>query len=114
MEAAQLEVGGALGANPRTASTLSVWADVASFRHFVFQTVHKQFYDRKAEWYDPDGQGTRLVMWWVADGHIPTVSEAMERFHHLDSHGSSDHAFGWNHLNQAAFQRTDVPPGGGE
>lgn len=114
MEAAQLEVGGALGANPRTASTLSVWADVASFRHFVFQTVHKQFYDRKAEWYDPDGQGTRLVMWWVADGHIPTVSEAMERFHHLETHGNSDHAFGWNHLNQAAFQRTDVPPGGGE
>ena len=99
MEAAQLDAGGPLGGNPRTASTLSVWADVDSFRHFVFQTVHKQFYDRKAEWYDAGVQGTRLVMWWVPTGHIPTVIEATERFHHLESHGNSDHAFGWSHLN---------------
>ena len=95
------------GGNPRTASTLSVWQDVDSFRHFVFQTVHKQFYDRKAEWYDLDSQGTRLVMWWVPEGHIPTITEAMERFHHLEKHGNSDHAFGWSHLKDAR-QRSET------
>ena len=98
MEAAQLDVQGVLGGNPRTASTLSVWQDVESFRHFVFQTVHKQFYDRKAEWYDASAQGTRLVMWWVPEGHIPTVNEAVERLAHLDAQGPSDHAFGWDHV----------------
>lgn len=52
MEAAQLDVQGVLGGNPRTASTLSVRENVDSFRHFVFHTVHKQFYDRRTEWYD--------------------------------------------------------------
>ncbi len=97
MEAAQLDAEGVLGGNPRTASTLSVWQDAETLGNFVWNTVHKQFYDRKGEWYDPD-QGLRLVMWWVPDGHRPTITEAMERFHHLANHGNSDYAFGWSHL----------------
>ena len=98
MEAAQRDAQGVLGGNPRTASTLSVWQDAETLGNFVWNTVHKQFYDRKSEWYDPD-QGLRLVMWWVPAGHIPTLPEAMERFHHLENHGNSDQAFGWSHLN---------------
>ena len=101
MEAAQLDLNGPLGGNPRTASTLSVWQDIDSFRAFVFQTVHKQFYDRKAEWYDAAEQGTRLVMWWVPEGHIPTVAEAVQRLAYLDQHGQTDHAFGWAHVAEA-------------
>jgi hypothetical protein len=97
MQAAQTDVDGPLGGNPRTASTLSVWKDAACLEHFVWNTLHKQFYDRKAEWYDPT-DAVRLVMWWVPDGHRPTVVEAMERYRHLEAHGDSDHAFGWAHL----------------
>lgn len=97
MEAAQLDPDGPLHGNPRTASTLSVWRDAQSLYDFAFKTVHKQFYDRKGEWYDP-GQGLRLVMWHVADGHRPTLAEAMARYDHLAQHGNSDHAFGWDHL----------------
>lgn len=108
MGAAQRDLNGPLGGNPRTASTLSVWADIDSFRHFVFQTVHKRFHDRKAEWYDPqDQRDTRLVMWHVADGHIPTVAEAMDRFHHLEIHGTTDHAFGWAHMDGTRGETTD-------
>lgn len=42
---------GNMGANPRMASTLSLWESVDCLEHFVWNTVHKQFYDRKAEWY---------------------------------------------------------------
>lgn len=100
MEAAQQDAAGVLGGNPRTASTLSIWRDVASLEQFVWNTVHKQFYDRKAEWYDPD-QGLRLVMWWVPQGHHPTIVEAKQRLDHLAAHGDSDTAFGWRHLSQA-------------
>ena len=100
MEAAQLDKNGALGGNPRTASTLSVWEDAASLEHFVWNTVHKRFYDRKAEWYDAT-DALRLVMWWVPAGHRPTIDEAMERFRHLESKGPSDFAFGWDALKDA-------------
>ena len=82
------------------ASTLSVWEDVASLEHFVWNTVHKQFYDRKGEWYDP-GADLRLAMWWVPVGHRPTMAEAMERFRHLDAEGDSAFAFGWRGLQDA-------------
>jgi hypothetical protein len=105
MDTAQNDAEGPLGGNPRTASTLSVWRDVASLEQFVWNTVHKQFYDRKAEWYDASDV-LRLVMWWVPEGHRPTIAEAMERFRHLDAHGDSDTAFGWAHLRDAHQWKT--------
>lgn len=102
MEAAQLDPDGPLGGNPRTASTLSVWEDAASLEHFVWNTLHKRFYDRRGEWYDPEGQGLRLVMWWVPEGHRPTIAEAAERLALLEATGDSDSAFGWDWLRRTA------------
>jgi len=105
MDAEQRDPDGVLGGNPRMASTLSVWEDVASLEHFVWKTVHKQFYDRKAEWYDAV-ETPRLVMWWVPVGHRPTVSDAMARFRLLEERGDSDHAFGWDYLKDARIYKT--------
>jgi hypothetical protein len=96
METAQTDLHGVF-ANPRTASTLSVWRDGDSLSAFVWKTIHKKFYDRKAEWYDADGNGN-LVMWRVPQGHKPTVQEGMERFNHMISKGETDYAFGWSYL----------------
>ncbi|WP_300016757.1 DUF3291 domain-containing protein [uncultured Roseobacter sp.] len=100
METAQTDPDGPLGGNPRTASTLSVWEDAESLEHFVWNTVHKQFYDRKEEWYGAV-ETLRLVMWWVPEGHRPSIEEAMARFRHLEQHGETEHAFGWSHLKDA-------------
>ena len=100
MEAAQLDPSGPLGGNPRVASTLSVWRDVSSLEAFVWDTVHRVFYQRKTEWFEP-GQGLRLVMWWVPVGHRPSVAEAVERFDFLCENGPSEFAFGWKELSQA-------------
>ncbi|MGR3803576.1 DUF3291 domain-containing protein [Marinibacterium profundimaris] len=102
MDAAQKDTGGVLGGNPRTASTLSVWEDVESLEHFVWNTVHKRFYDRRGEWYDEaENTGPRLVMWWLAEGERPTIGDAKARLDHLAAHGDSDYAFGWAHLRAA-------------
>lgn len=96
MEAAQLDPNGPLGGNPRIASTLSVWESPEALRGFSFDTVHRVFYDRRAEWYDPAVQPKpRFVMWWVAQGHRPDVKEAVARRDHLARHGPSPSAFGW-------------------
>ncbi len=105
MEFEQNRPDGVMGGNPRTASTMSIWKDVASLEHFVWQTVHKRFYDRKAEWYDHT-DALRFVMWWVPEGHRPDMAEGMARFQHLDTHGDSDHAFGWNYVQDAQLWKT--------
>jgi hypothetical protein len=105
MDAEQNDPNGALGGNPRTASTLSVWESVTALESFVWKTVHRQFYVRKAEWYDAPGNGN-FVMWWVPVGHRPTVTEAMARWTHWANHGNNDHAFGWSYLKQAQAWKT--------
>lgn len=82
------------------AATLSVWASVEDLEHFVWNTVHRQFYGRKAEWYDAVGNGN-LVLWWVPQGNRPTEEEGMARFRHRETHGDTDRAFGWKYLKDA-------------
>ena len=38
--------------DPNMAVNLSVWESIEALEHFVWQTVHKQFYDRRPEWFD--------------------------------------------------------------
>lgn len=93
MEAAQT-ANGPLGANPRLACTLSVWRDVEALNAFVFDTVHRVFFENRLDWFEP-GQGLRMVLWSVEEGHQPSVAEAAERFDCLVQNGASDHAFDW-------------------
>ncbi|MHA7772752.1 DUF3291 domain-containing protein [Roseibium sp. M-1] len=92
-------------ADPMVIPNLSVWTDVTSLENFVFKTVHKRIYDRRAEWFDLMDK-MHFVMWRVEAGHQPTLEEAFERLDHLNANGSSDHAFGWDHLREANLWRS--------
>lgn len=94
-----------LEGDERFVANLTVWEDAPSLERFVWQTVHKQFYDRRAEWFEVLGR-MHFVMWWVPEGHRPTIDEAMLRLAHLQAHGDSDHAFGWGWLKEAQMWRT--------
>ena len=97
--------GTAIGGDPQVVANLTVWEDVASLEKFVWQTVHRNFYERRAEWFELLGE-MHFVMWWVPAGHRPTLDEALERLGHLRAHGDSDHAFGWSYLDEARLWRT--------
>jgi hypothetical protein len=84
-------------ADPTTAVNLSVWDSAEALERFVWATAHKQFYNRKAEWFEAPGEA-HFVMWPIEEGTIPSLDEAMERLDHLRKHGDSDYAFGWGHL----------------
>ena len=91
--------------DPRVIVNMSVWRDAGSFESFVWKTVHKQFYARRAEWFSiMDKQ--HFVMWHVEEGHRPDLAEAKERLEALNKHGDSDHAFGWSHLPEVKLWQT--------
>lgn len=94
-----------VGGDPRIIPNLSVWRDVGSLERFVFQTVHKRIYERRSEWFEVM-EKMHFVMWQVEDGHKPTLDEALDRLEHLDTHGSTDNAFGWEHVSDATLWRT--------
>lgn len=91
-EKGQTPIGG-----PETILTLSVWETPQDLEHFVWNTVHKQIYNKKADWFR-HMESHHFVMWWIEEGHRPDLHEAKERLDYLDEHGDSDQAFGWSHL----------------
>ena len=95
----------AIGGDPQHVSNLTVWESAAALEQFVWGTVYKQFYARRQEWFEVQGE-MHFVMWWVPAGHKPTLQEALARLDHLRAHGDSDHAFGWAHLKEAQAWRT--------
>ena len=83
--------------DPTTAVNLSVWESVEALERFVWATAHKQFYNRKSDWFERSAT-PHFVMWPIEAGQIPDLDEAMARLAHLTAHGDSDFAFGWSHL----------------
>ena len=65
-----------------------------------FKTVHAQFYRRKAEWFGLM-EKPHMVFWHVAEGHRPTLDEAMARLAHVEANGPTDFAFGWAEVMDA-------------
>jgi hypothetical protein len=91
--------------DPMIIPNLSVWDSVESLESFVFKTVHKRIYERRAEWFGVM-EKMHFVMWPVTAGHQPTLKEAWDRLTYLSEHGSSDHAFGWDHVPSATLWRS--------
>ncbi len=93
-----------IGGDPQLVSNLTVWESVEALEAFVWTTVHRQFYERRREWFEVLGE-QHFAMWWVPEGHRPGLEEALARLEHLRANGDSDHAFGWAHLRQARLWR---------
>ena len=96
----------ALDGDPQFVANLTVWEDVASLEKFVWGTIHKQFYERRQEWFELLGD-QHFVMWWVPKGHRPGLDEALARLDRLRVEGPSEHAFGWAELKQASKWRNN-------
>ena len=94
-----------IGGDPQYVANLTVWDGVETLEAFVWNTVHRQFYERRAEWFTVLGQ-MHFVMWWVPDGHKPTLAEGLARLDHMRAKGDSEHAFGWSWLKQAQLYKT--------
>lgn len=94
-----------IGGDPQYVSNLTVWENVELLEHFVWNTVHRTFYDRRAEWFEVLGK-MHFVMWWVPAGHRPTLQEGLDRLAHLTAQGDSDQAFGWSYLKEAQLWKT--------
>ena len=84
-------------AEPGAIVNMSVWESVDALQRFVWTTVHRRFVDRKPQWF-AKAPTRDFVMWWVEPGHVPTLPEATGRLERLRRVGSTDEAFGWDHV----------------
>ena len=71
---------------------MSTWRDAETLRNYVYNTAHAEILKRKREWFSRMSKAY-MVLWWVPQGHQPTVAEAVARLEHLRQHGATAEAF---------------------
>lgn len=71
---------------------MSVWRNVAALRDFAFKSAHVEIMRRRREWFDRMADAF-AVLWWVPEGHRPTLTEAAKRLAQLQASGATALAF---------------------
>jgi hypothetical protein len=103
----QTEEGDATAMRPMGEDTLvnmSVWRDIESLNRYVYGTAHVDIMRRRKEWFERMRDAS-VVLWWVRQGHRPTVPEAIAKLELLRTRGPSAEAFTFRH----AFLAPDDP-----
>ena len=74
------------------AINMSVWADLEELQEFTFKTVHSYFIRSRKKWFHQLGH-PHVVLWWVEEGHIPSLADGFERLRIFEEQGPTDKAF---------------------
>ncbi len=92
---------------PGSESTLvnmSVWRDIQSLFHFIYKTAHAKVMVDRDDYFIPLTERF-IVLWWVQDGHIPSLDEAKTKLDAIRAHGPTPEAFDF----QTPFSATGKP-----
>jgi len=84
----------AVSDDPLVIPNLSVWESAADLEHFVFNTLHRRFYQKRAAWFEVMDE-PYLVFWRIPAGETPTLEDALARLARYRREGASADAFGW-------------------
>ena len=82
-------------------ATLSLWRDIEVAREFAYGGLHRSALKRRGEWVrKPEWPG--YVLWWAADGRVPTWEEGARKLEALADDGPSGAAFTFTKCFDAA------------
>jgi hypothetical protein len=79
---------------------LSVWESLEALGDFVYRSDHVRIMRQRAQWFERMAEAI-VALWWVPEGTVPTVEEALERLDRLRREGPTPEAFTF---------RTPFPP----
>lgn len=81
-----------VGDDPLLIVNMSVWQSIDALFDFAYRSAHRKVIADRKQWFSrPDG--AYQVLWWVPDGHQPSVDEGMARLDLLQKSGLSPDAF---------------------
>jgi hypothetical protein len=71
---------------------MSVWRNIDDLFAYTYRTAHGEYVRRRAEWFERLKE-MHMAFWYVPEGHVPTVTEAMDRIARIREQGPSPYAF---------------------
>ena len=87
--------------DPLLLVNVSVWEDVDSLKSFVYKSLHVDLIQDRDAWFEKLRE-SHQALWWVPEGHLPSIAEAKEKLAYLQAHGPSEVAF--------IFSKAVAPP----
>jgi hypothetical protein len=80
--------------DPQILVNMSVWQSLDALSQFVYasESRHRDVMKQRRRWFERF-DGAYMALWWVPQGHIPTVEEGKDRLDYLRSHGETAYAF---------------------
>ena len=83
---------------------MSVWENYETLRNYSYKTVHSYFLKSRKKWSN-EIEGHKAVLWYIDQGHIPTVTEAKEKLDLLNKNGSTPDAFSMVNIYTASGEK---------
>lgn len=71
---------------------MSVWENIETLKDFTYHTAHSYFVRSRKKWFQHLGT-PHYVLWWIEEGHIPTLAEAAKKLDLLEINGATPEAF---------------------
>jgi hypothetical protein len=90
--------------DPSIMVNMSVWRSLEALRDYAYKSDHMKVFRDRAKWFVKMDK-PHYCLWWIPDGHIPTVAEGRERLEHYQTHGATPYSF-W--FSQEFPQPTEV------
>jgi uncharacterized protein DUF3291 len=95
--------------NPNMLLNMSTWRDAESLIAFVYRSGHADIMRRRREFFERMPEPI-MVLWWVPQGHRPSIAEAIARLETLRRNGPSPEAFTFRQSFPAPDVAADQPP----
>src|ERR1700679_1784700 len=78
--------------DPFVIVNMSVWESIESLKQFTYGSRHLSVFRDRQKWFEKMTL-PHYCLWWVPDGHVPSVKEGRERLEHYQKHGPTAQAF---------------------
>ncbi|MFJ4189211.1 DUF3291 domain-containing protein [Kitasatospora sp. NPDC089509] len=107
------------GRTPETmafAASLSRWTDLRLTFDAIYTGLHRAALNRRHDWFERT-EHPPYVLWWVADGEVPTWQDGVSRLERLHGEGSAPDAFSFRHAfapDGTPVRVKDLAPKGGD
>ncbi|RWY57123.1 DUF3291 domain-containing protein [Mucilaginibacter gilvus] len=82
---------------------MSVWEKVDDLKDYVYNTKHRELLKNKRQWFEKLDR-VFMVLWYIPQGHIPTIDEAKARLDYLQKHGPTPFAFDFKSMAIAGVE----------
>jgi hypothetical protein len=88
--------------DPHVIVNLSVWTSIEALEAFAYHDEgHRAVLKRRGEWFERHREA-HTALWWIPQGTIPTIADAVDRLAYLRENGPTQRAFTFRERFRAA------------